>query len=485
MQQTHSRKQKVFFLHLLLTIFSFGYAQDSPLALSWDKPGCQQDTINKVSFDDNFSNLPCLKVCKSTIVTYKISGDYMQNVDHVKWYPIGGQKVENKDLSAMPIIWDNTGTGSLRLIVVLLDGQTIDKTICVDKINSSLIFGWDKTGCQMNMNSTNELKLENNLATTSCLKVCKKSQITYRLDGGNTENIRTVTWDISGGSPDVQIEERQLSMPINWSDDSEGSIQLHIEFESGDVIDKTICIEKIESSIILDWEKIPESAVRQIKFDTNPDNPESIMVYPESTVLYTLDGKQIGDVETISWIITGGYVYNPNQFAAIVSWEEAEENALEIVVNYKNGTTLTRKISIVNKNTPGGGQNAVNAVKFTYDDLGNQIRRHFIYLSARHKLPDDNEEFDTRILKNDIYEDISYYPNPVRSELFVAWKNKKDESVQQLEVYDMNGRILRTYPNQLLNENAIIDFESYPSGLYELLIIYDNNEKKVLKIVKQ
>lgn len=486
MQQNLFRKHKVVFLYLLLSIFSVGYAQDNPLVLSWDKLGCQQDTISKVNFDANFSNLPCLKVCKSAIVTYKISGEFMENVDYVKWYPTGGQKLDERDLAAMPIMWDNeASTGSLRILVVLLNTQTIEKTICVNKMNPSLILEWDKTGCQMTLNNSSELRLDNTTTTMSCLRVCEDSRITYSIQGDGAQYITSATWNITEGTTDAIIEDRQLSLPINWNNTPGGLVELHMEFSNRGPLDQSICIEKIKSSLLLDWEKIDESAIRQIKFDNNPNNPESIMAYPESTVLYKLDGNQLGDVESVSWAVTGGYAYSPNQLSTIITWEDAEENSMEITVHYKDNTTQIRKINIVNRDNPGG-VGALNAVQFSYDTAGNQTRRTFIYLpTPRLKAPGNTSSETKKPLVSEAYDDITYYPNPVRSELFVGWTKNNSGAMKKIELFDLNGRMLITFPNQENEESININFEDYPTGVYELQLTYDKGEKKSLKVVKQ
>lgn len=481
-KKTFMKQNFTSFFKLLVALLAYcaTNAQESPLILSWDKLGCQQDTINKINLN-SAADIPCLKVCKSSIVTYRISGEGVGNVDYVKWFPLGGQKVDDKDLFAMPIIWNNEATGSLRVQVVLLNGGIIEKTICINKLSSSLIFGWDKIGCQMNKNNTSEVKLAE-VNDSDCLRVCEKSKMTYRIFGEQEDNITSVHWEIAGGYSDDIVQETDLSRTIFWDTIPSGSIALRIRFNDESVVEKVICIQKISPSFLLDWEKIDESAVRQIKFDNSPDNPETIMAYPDSTVMYRLNGE-LKNVETVTWTITGGYAYYPNQFSAIITWEEAEEHTIEITIVNKDSSSITRKITIVKKDTTSG-PGALNAVQFTFDNAGNQIRRHFIYL-ARHKGPkDESKEASKQLLKSE-YDDISYFPNPVKSELFVGWKTIKNEVVQKLELYDLNGRKLKDFPNQDANKNITISFEEYPSGIYELQLNYNTGEKKTLKIVRQ
>lgn len=465
-------------------------AQTSPLILSWDRLGCQQDSISKVNFDENLDELPCLKVCKSTTITYRISGEHAHLVDYVKWDVTGGVKEDEKDLFAMPITWDNTAIGTLRIEVMLIEGGSIVNTVCINKLNSSLIFGWDKIGCQMNKDNVSEVKLDGNFSSTECLKVCEGSNANYSIYGNNSENIERVDWTIIGGSTNAQNGSNNLSIPIEWDNTSTGTIELHITFNNGSGIDKVICVEKIQSTLLLDWERIEESSIRQIKFDNSPDNAEVIMAYPESTVLYKIDGKSLPDVESIEWIVTGGYAYNPNDFATLIFWEDADEASIQTTILFKNGTSITRYVSIVLKKTPGGNDAAPISLKFNYDDAGNQIQRKIcINCAARHKGPGasgkSNAAGSSKNYFTEIDKQISYYPNPVSEELFLKWENSKRKTLSSIELSSLSGQQLKSYNNLDKNQDTSVNFSQYPSGNYNLLLIYSNGEKTVLKIIKQ
>lgn len=80
---------------------------------------------------------------------------------------------------------------------------------------------------------------------------------------------------------------------------------------------------------------------------------------------------------------------------------------------------------------------------------------------------------------------MSYYPNPVREELYVKWKIETTKTVKSIEVYSMSGQILSSYSNLESTDITSVAFQSYPMGIYNLMLVYSNGETKTLKIVKK
>ncbi|MEQ3690364.1 MAG: T9SS type A sorting domain-containing protein, partial [Flavobacterium sp.] len=89
------------------------------------------------------------------------------------------------------------------------------------------------------------------------------------------------------------------------------------------------------------------------------------------------------------------------------------------------------------------------------------------------------------LIKDTEFEQISYYPNPVREELYVKWANNINNPVTALEVYSLTGQLLRSYTNLKDVEMTSVAFQDYPIGYYNLLLVYADGERKLLKIVKQ
>lgn len=138
-------------------------------------------------------------------------------------------------------------------------------------------------------------------------------------------------------------------------------------------------------------------------------------------------------------------------------------------------------------NPPGD----LNTIVFDYDTAGNQIKRTMIYLAAR-PASNENNIYDEKVstakdapLQSvEEFPELSYYPNPVKSQLYLKWDEKDGKDLQTMELYTMNGILLKRFIQQSDNDSLEIDFSSYPCGIYNLLLLYNSGEKKDLKIVK-
>jgi len=124
-------------------------------------------------------------------------------------------------------------------------------------------------------------------------------------------------------------------------------------------------------------------------------------------------------------------------------------------------------------------------VCFEYDLAGNQIVRELCINDVSGKAPNQtaNEEPDfQKFFPEDV---ISYYPNPVKEELFLKWNFIKENKVTKIEIYNLNGQSLATF-NRLEKENStIISFAVYPVGIYQVVFYYTNQEQKSIRIVKK
>lgn len=134
--------------------------------------------------------------------------------------------------------------------------------------------------------------------------------------------------------------------------------------------------------------------------------------------------------------------------------------------------------------------NPPNTLKFTYDLAGNQTNREYVYIASgvwRQSNPAATKEVVTeeKLIESDIYSDILYYPNPVVSELFLKWKNNDADFVDRIELYSLSGQLVKSMSNIKNSEETTIDFQSLPSGYYNLLLIYNSGQAKDLKIIKK
>jgi hypothetical protein len=132
---------------------------------------------------------------------------------------------------------------------------------------------------------------------------------------------------------------------------------------------------------------------------------------------------------------------------------------------------------------------AQDKITFDYDAAGNQIKRE-LCLSCnkagyKTKAPKEIAALQEEDLQKFKPEDvISYYPNPVKEELYIKWELVIDKKVTSIYLYAINGKILQTYDN-LEKTNALnIPFLNYPTGVYLVVLVYNDGEQKTIKIVK-
>lgn len=128
-------------------------------------------------------------------------------------------------------------------------------------------------------------------------------------------------------------------------------------------------------------------------------------------------------------------------------------------------------------------------IKFDYDTAGNQTRR-FVCLNCLARVADSipkeiaelKEEDLLKFSPNDV---VSYYPNPVREELYLKWDLINDNKVSSIEVFSINGQQINAYPNLEKENTKNIPFQEYPQGTYLVLLSYTNGDQKSITILKK
>jgi hypothetical protein len=128
-------------------------------------------------------------------------------------------------------------------------------------------------------------------------------------------------------------------------------------------------------------------------------------------------------------------------------------------------------------------------IKFMYDAAGNQTRREIkINTTSRmskdtiYKTPETLTPED--LIADGEYTDIKYYPNPVLEELYVNWSNSNTKYITRIELYSINGQLVLQDSDLKKDQNTIVPFRNLPEGYYTLLLLYNNGERKTLKIIK-
>jgi hypothetical protein len=135
--------------------------------------------------------------------------------------------------------------------------------------------------------------------------------------------------------------------------------------------------------------------------------------------------------------------------------------------------------------------NAQQKIVFSYDAAGNQILRS-LCLSGCNPTGKSIEEVkemaavtDDDLLKFSKEDVISYYPNPVKEQLYLKWELINDNKVSSITVYGISGLVLQTFSRTESTDNQIIPFGEYPRGVYLVVLNYRNGDQKTIKIVKQ
>lgn len=132
---------------------------------------------------------------------------------------------------------------------------------------------------------------------------------------------------------------------------------------------------------------------------------------------------------------------------------------------------------------------AQDKIIFDYDNAGNQIKRELCiscnnpnYKTAAPKeIVALKEEDLEKFYPEDV---ISYYPNPVKEELYLKWQLVADKAVSSIYLYALNGQVLKTYGNLEKSNNVNIPFFNYPKGTYLVVLEYGDGQQKSIKIVK-
>jgi hypothetical protein len=122
------------------------------------------------------------------------------------------------------------------------------------------------------------------------------------------------------------------------------------------------------------------------------------------------------------------------------------------------------------------------ATFFSYDIAGNQIEVNVqIVMTSVNK----NTSSSATLQNNPIYKDVNYYPNPVKSELYMEWRTIENNTLNSIIVFNTNGALLKEYKNLTTSNNYTLPFQDYPQGVYFVQFFYNNGEQKSFKIIKQ
>ena len=126
------------------------------------------------------------------------------------------------------------------------------------------------------------------------------------------------------------------------------------------------------------------------------------------------------------------------------------------------------------------------SINFEYDAAGNQIKRFYMNPGRNSNEPvkeynDLTKEDLQKFFPEDV---ISYYPNPVKDELYLEWELINDNKVLSIHVFSINGQLVKNIDN--LSENkTIISFQEFTSGTYLVNLNYETGNQKSITIIKK
>jgi hypothetical protein len=133
---------------------------------------------------------------------------------------------------------------------------------------------------------------------------------------------------------------------------------------------------------------------------------------------------------------------------------------------------------------------AQNKIKFSYDTAGNQINREICLGSCftgkpAKRIKEVEALTDDDLKKLSEKDAISYYPNPVKEELYLKWEVVQDNPINTIRVYSILGNMVKNYQGTDTINSLNISFREYANGVYLVSINYANGDQKTIKIIKQ
>lgn len=128
-------------------------------------------------------------------------------------------------------------------------------------------------------------------------------------------------------------------------------------------------------------------------------------------------------------------------------------------------------------------------LEFSYDDAGNQISRvlNFDSQSARNT-PTKNlvdEINDEDLLKFSEQDILSYYPNPVKEQLYLKWELIDENKVNSILVFSYSGQLVKSINNLGKEISTIISFQDLPVGTFLVHLNYSNGKQESITIIKK
>jgi hypothetical protein len=129
----------------------------------------------------------------------------------------------------------------------------------------------------------------------------------------------------------------------------------------------------------------------------------------------------------------------------------------------------------------------VPKILFEYDAAGNQIKRELcincpIFIGRQRSAKETVTTQPQKFLPEDR---LSYYPNPVKEALTIQWGKEDNGHIQKIVVYTIDGRQMSSVTNLKSANMQTVPFLDFPSGVYVVVVHFDNKEQEAVKIIKK
>lgn len=123
---------------------------------------------------------------------------------------------------------------------------------------------------------------------------------------------------------------------------------------------------------------------------------------------------------------------------------------------------------------------------FDYDVAGNQtMRRLCINCPSNRQIATAKTVTKQDMIKSSVSDKINYYPNPVLEELYISWELVDDKMITEINLYSLSGATLQTIKMPEADSVLTVPFGNYPSGLYIVVLTYNDGKNKSIKVEKK
>lgn len=139
---------------------------------------------------------------------------------------------------------------------------------------------------------------------------------------------------------------------------------------------------------------------------------------------------------------------------------------------------------------PGGGgitppPNNGYKIIFNYDTSGNQVKRYLdnTYSSKQNITAKDTAKSIEE--KQEVISQLTYYPNPIKNELTISWSKSINSSVNTVNVFTMDSKLVKQLNASKNNQELKIPFQDVSSGIYIIKVLFTNGKQDSFKVIKE